>query len=74
MIENSYDISLCDMEIANPLSKKFKHRKKYSEANGFNLKDFLIAGVAFTPMIMVKRKYYLRLTAFWILPVFKIIL
>ncbi|WRR79273.1 glycosyltransferase family 2 protein [Escherichia coli] len=71
MIENSYDISLCDMEIANPLSKKFKHRKKYSEANGFNLKDFLIAGVAFTPMIMVKKEVLLEVNGFLDTPRFQ---
>lgn len=71
MIENSYDISLCDMEITNSLGKNFKHRNKYSEAYGFNLKDFLLAGVAFTPMIMVTKKLLLQVEGFLDTPRFQ---
>lgn len=71
LIVNNLDISLCDMIIESDGSSRFKHSKRYSNAKRININEFLIDGVAFTPMIMVRKNILLSAGGFLDTPRFQ---
>ncbi|MBT0721220.1 glycosyltransferase family 2 protein [Rosenbergiella collisarenosi] len=53
IIRNDVDICLCHMNLVNHGIEVFD--QSYSFAKGTDLREFLLKGVSFTPMIMLKR-------------------
>lgn len=67
--KNRADICLCHMEIINHGASFFGD--EYSYANGSNLIDFLESGIAFTPMIFVRKDTFLKVGGFLNTPKFQ---
>jgi len=69
IILNNVDICLCHMNLVNHGIEVFD--QSYSFAKGNNLGDFLLKGVSFTPMIMLKRESFDKVGGFISTPKFQ---
>ncbi|WP_230479062.1 glycosyltransferase family 2 protein [Gibbsiella quercinecans] len=65
MQTGGYDVSLCDMDILKDGQISAEH---YYQARCQGLQDFMLAGVAYTPMIMLRRETAIRVRGFFNTP------
>ncbi|MGQ8774081.1 glycosyltransferase family 2 protein [Serratia sp. NA_112.1] len=65
MQQGSYDVSLCDMDILKDGQISTEH---YYRARCAGLEDFMLAGVAYTPMIMLRRSMAIAVRGFFNTP------
>ncbi len=61
MQQGEYDVSLCDMDILKNGQISAEH---YYRARCEGLEDFMLAGVAYTPMIMMRRSTAIAVRGF----------
>lgn len=65
MQQGNYDVSLCDMDILKDGQISAEH---YYRARCEGLEDFMLAGVAYTPMIMLRRSMAIAVRGFFNTP------
>jgi hypothetical protein len=65
MQQGNYDVSLCDMDILKDGQISAEH---YYRARCAGLEDFMLAGVAYTPMIMLRRSMAIAVRGFFNTP------
>lgn len=65
MQQGNYDVSLCDMDILKDGQISTEH---YYRARCAGLEDFMLAGVAYTPMIMLRRRMAIAVRGFFNTP------
>ncbi|MBI6161682.1 glycosyltransferase family 2 protein [Serratia liquefaciens] len=65
MLQGDYDVSLCDMDILKNGQISAEH---YYRARCEGLEDFMLAGVAYTPMIMMRRSTAIAVRGFFNTP------
>ncbi|WP_262208270.1 glycosyltransferase family 2 protein [Serratia proteamaculans] len=65
MQRGDYDVSLCDMDILKDGQISAEH---YYRARCEGLEDFMLAGVAYTPMIMLRRSMAIAVRGFFNTP------
>ena len=65
MQQGDYDVSLCDMDILKNGQISAEH---YYRARCEGLEDFMLAGVAYTPMIMMRRSTAIAVRGFFNTP------
>lgn len=65
MQQGHYDVSLCDMDILQAGQISAEH---YYRARCEGLEDFMLAGVAYTPMIMMRRSTAIAVRGFFNTP------
>ncbi|KFB89122.1 glycosyl transferase [Serratia grimesii] len=65
MQQGNYDVSLCDMDILKEGEISAEH---YYRARCEGLEDFMLAGVAYTPMIMMRRSTAIAVRGFFNTP------
>ncbi len=65
MQQGDYDVSLCDMDILKDGQISAEH---YYRARCEGLEDFMLAGVAYTPMIMLRRSMAIAVRGFFNTP------
>ena len=71
MVDNKLDICVCDMDIVTEAGAEQHYQEWHSLAVASSLEEFLFSGVAFTPMIMLKKSIYLASDGFIKTPVFQ---
>lgn len=71
MVDNKLDICVCDMDIVTEAGAEQHYQEWHSQAVASSLQEFLFSGVAFTPMIMLKKSIYLASEGFIKTPVFQ---
>ncbi|KAA8997045.1 glycosyltransferase family 2 protein [Affinibrenneria salicis] len=64
MRQGQYDVSLCDMDIL----RDGRMQTNYYRARCADLQDFMLAGVAYTPMIMLRRRAAIAVRGFFDTP------
>ncbi|PTY37759.1 hypothetical protein BGP77_14865 [Saccharospirillum sp. MSK14-1] len=71
MVNHNLDICVCDMDMVNEAGAEHYFQDWHTKAVASSLHEFLFHGVAFTPMIMMKKSVYLASDGFVKTPLFQ---